>query len=173
MPIVHVVLKIHMPCKNFHVPCKNLYKPCKAYVYCWENKYMPWLKNHLSSRAHNHKSLCAVGQDLLAPSMRGRLNVEPCHTSLPSLCFHSYYKLCLLDTIYNNHQIINRYDLLWARNVLQLNQRNCSLFYLLIHVIQLRLPLPAEWQWSVKLSMPGARALAVMELASPTSNILT
>ena len=77
MPIGHVVLKIHMPCKNFHVPSQYLYKPCKAYVYCWENKYMPRLKNHLPSQAHNHKSFCALGQDLLAPGIRGRLNVEP------------------------------------------------------------------------------------------------
>ena len=78
MPVGHVVLKIYMPCKNFYVPSQYLYKPCKAYVYCWENKYMPRLKNHLPSWAHNHKSLGALGQDLCAPGMRARLNVEPC-----------------------------------------------------------------------------------------------
>ena len=77
MPIGHVVLKTNVPCKNFHVPGQYLYKPCKAYVYCWENKYKPWQKNHLPSRAHNHRFLCAVGQDLHAPGMWARLNVEP------------------------------------------------------------------------------------------------
>ena len=69
MPIGHVVLKADMPCKTFHVPSLYLYKTCKAYVYWWENKYMPWLKNHLPSQARNHKSLCALGQDLYAPGM--------------------------------------------------------------------------------------------------------
>ena len=69
MPIGHMVLKIYVPCKNFIVPSQYLYKPCKAYVYCWENKYMPWLKNHLPSQARNHKILCALGQDLHAPGM--------------------------------------------------------------------------------------------------------
>ena len=82
MPVGHVGLKIYMPCKNFYVPSQYLYKPCKAYVYCWENKYMPRLKNHLPSWAHNHKSLGALGQDLRAPGMRAYLNVEPC-----SLCY--------------------------------------------------------------------------------------
>ena len=45
----------------------NVYKPCKAYVYCWENNYLPRLKNYLPSRARNHKSLCALGQALDAP----------------------------------------------------------------------------------------------------------
>ena len=85
MPVGHMVLKIYVSCKNFHVPSQYLYKPCKAYVYCWENKYMPRLKNHLPSRACNHKILCALGQDLLAPGMRARLNVEPCHFVLPLL----------------------------------------------------------------------------------------
>ena len=78
VPIGHVVLKIYVPCKNFHLPSQYLYKPCKVYVHCWENKYMPRLKNHLPSRARNHKSLCALRQDLHAPGMRARLNVEPC-----------------------------------------------------------------------------------------------
>ena len=81
MPIGHVVLKIYVPWKGFHVPSQYLYKPCKAYVYCWKNKYMPTLKNHMPCRACNHKSLCALGQDLHAPGMRARLNdvnVEPC-----------------------------------------------------------------------------------------------
>ena len=39
---------------------------------------MPRLKNHLPCRACNHKSLCALRQDLHAPGMRARLNVEPC-----------------------------------------------------------------------------------------------
>ena len=46
MPIEHVVLKMYMPYRNFHVPLQYLYKPCKNYEYCWENKYMPRLKNH-------------------------------------------------------------------------------------------------------------------------------
>ena len=50
MPVGHMVLKIYVPNKNFHVPSQYLYKPCKAYVYCWENKYIPRLKNHLPSR---------------------------------------------------------------------------------------------------------------------------
>ena len=77
MPIGHVILKVFVPCKNFDVPSQYLYKPCKAYVYCWKNKYMPWLKNHLPSRARNHKCLCALGKDLHAPGTRARLNVEP------------------------------------------------------------------------------------------------
>ena len=80
MPIGHVVLKIYVPWKSFHVPSQYLYKPCKAYVYCWKNKYMPTLKNHMACRACNHKSLCALGQDLHAPGMRACLNVEPCHS---------------------------------------------------------------------------------------------
>ena len=36
------------------------------------------LKNHLPSRSRNHKSLCALGQDLHAPGMRAHLSVEPC-----------------------------------------------------------------------------------------------
>ena len=79
MPVGRVVLKIYVPCKIFQMPNRYLYKPCKAYVYCWENKYVPILKNHLPSRARNHKSLCALGQDLHAPGMRARLNVEPCN----------------------------------------------------------------------------------------------
>ena len=55
MPIGYVVLKIYMPCKNFDVPNQYLYKPCKYYVYCWKKKYMPWLKNHVPSRARHHK----------------------------------------------------------------------------------------------------------------------
>ena len=77
MPVWHVVLNIYLPCTNFHMPSQYLYKPCKAYVHCWKNKCMPILKNHLPSRACNHKSLCALGQDLHAPGMRARLNVEP------------------------------------------------------------------------------------------------
>ena len=66
-----------MPCKNFHVPGQYLYKPCKTFVYCWENKYISRLKNPLTSWARNHKSLCALGQDLHAPGMQASLNVEP------------------------------------------------------------------------------------------------
>ena len=77
MPVGHMVLKIYVPCKNVHVPSQYLYKPCKAYSYCWENKYMPRLKNHLPSRACNHKILCALGQDLHALGMRAPFNVEP------------------------------------------------------------------------------------------------
>ena len=50
--------KLMCPEKIFTCPSQYLYKPCKAYVYCWENKYMPWLKNHLPIWARNHKSLC-------------------------------------------------------------------------------------------------------------------
>ena len=78
MAIGHVVLKIDAPYKKFDVSSQYLHKPCKAYVYCWENKYMSWLKNHLPSRAHNHKILCALGQDLHASGMRALLNVKPC-----------------------------------------------------------------------------------------------
>ena len=66
IPVGHMVLKIYVPCKNFHEPSKYLYKPCKAYIYCWENNYMLRLKNHLPSRARNHKIFCALGQDLRA-----------------------------------------------------------------------------------------------------------
>ena len=45
--IGHVVLKVDVPCKTFHLPSQYLYKPCTAYVYCWENKYRPWLKKSL------------------------------------------------------------------------------------------------------------------------------
>ena len=74
MPIGHMVLKIYVPCKNFHVPSQYLYKPCKTYVYCWENKYMPRLKNHLPSQARNHKILCAWDKIYMP---RACLNVEP------------------------------------------------------------------------------------------------
>ena len=47
MPIGHVVLKIDVPCKIFHMPIQYLYKPCKAYIYCWENKYLPRQKKSL------------------------------------------------------------------------------------------------------------------------------
>ena len=72
MPIGHMVLKTDMPCKHFQLPSQYLYKPCKAYVYCWENEYMPWLKNHLPSWA----KVCALGQDWHALIMRACLNVE-------------------------------------------------------------------------------------------------
>ena len=78
MPNGHVVLKMYVPCKKFHVPSQYSYKSCKAYVYCWKNKYVPRLKNHLPCRARNHKSLCAPGQDLHALGTWARLNVEPC-----------------------------------------------------------------------------------------------
>ena len=39
---------------------------------------MPRLKNHLPYRARNHKSLCALRQDLHAPGMWARLNDKPC-----------------------------------------------------------------------------------------------
>ena len=77
MPIGHVVLKTDVPCKNFHVPSQYSYKPCKAYVYCWKNKYMPRLKNHLPSRASNHKSLSALGQNLHAPGPGHTLMSSP------------------------------------------------------------------------------------------------
>ena len=82
MPIGHVVLKIYVPWKSFHVPSQYLYKPCKAYVYCWKNKYMPTLKSHMPCRACNHKSLCALGQDLHAPGMWACLNVEPWNVTM-------------------------------------------------------------------------------------------
>ena len=78
IPIGHVDLKVYMPCKNMHVPSQYLYKLCKGYVHCWENKYMPRLKNHLPCGAHNHNSLCALRQDLHASGKRARLNVKPC-----------------------------------------------------------------------------------------------
>ena len=89
------VLKIDVPFKNFHMPSQYLYKPCKAYLYCWENNYMPWLKNHLPSGARNHKSLSALGHDLRllhAPGMRACLNVEPCRL----LSFDSVLSLLFL-----------------------------------------------------------------------------
>ena len=99
MPVGHMVLKIYMPCENFYVPSQYLYKPCKAYVYCWENKYMPRLKNHLPSWAHHHKSLGALGQDLRAQGMRARLNVEPCYTGkMTSLYWFSPLILCKYGT---------------------------------------------------------------------------
>ena len=51
MPIGHMVLKIHVPCKYFHVPSQYLYKPCKAYVYYRENKYVPRLK-HVTTKVY-------------------------------------------------------------------------------------------------------------------------
>ena len=75
MPVGHVILKIYVPCKNFHLSSQYLYKSCKVYVYSWENKYTPRLK-HLPSWAHNHKSFCALRQDLHPSGMRARLNVK-------------------------------------------------------------------------------------------------
>ena len=80
MPIGHVVLKIYVPCENFHVPSQYVYKPCKAYVYCWEIKFMPRLKNHLPrlpSQACDHKSLCALGQDYMPRACRHALMLSP------------------------------------------------------------------------------------------------
>ena len=79
MPVGHVVLKMYVPHKNFHRASQYmyLYKPCTVYVYCWKNKYKPELKIQLPSRACNHRSLCALGQDLHALGMRARLNVKP------------------------------------------------------------------------------------------------
>ena len=48
MPIGHVFLTIKVPYKNFQMPRQDSYKPCEADVYCWENKHVPGLKNHLS-----------------------------------------------------------------------------------------------------------------------------
>ena len=39
---------------------------------------MPGVENHLLHQARNHKSLFALVQDLHAPGMRARFNVEPC-----------------------------------------------------------------------------------------------
>ena len=79
MPIGHVVLKIYAPWKNFHMTSQYLCKPVKViYTAGKINKYMPRLENHLLSRARNHKSLCALGQDLHALDMQTCLNVEPC-----------------------------------------------------------------------------------------------
>ena len=66
------------PAKIFMCPANICTSPVKLmYAYCWENKYMRWLKNHLPSLAHNQKSLCALGQDLHVPGMRPHLNVKP------------------------------------------------------------------------------------------------
>ena len=42
-----------------------------------KNKYMPRMKSHVPCRASNHKSLCALGQNLHAQGTRARLYVEP------------------------------------------------------------------------------------------------
>ena len=55
MPAGHMVIKFKWPAEIFICPTSIFYKPCKAYVYCLENKYMPRLKNHLSSWALNQK----------------------------------------------------------------------------------------------------------------------
>ena len=75
MPVGHLVLKIYVPCKNFHMPCK-------ASVYCWKNKYMPILKNHLPSRActsnrKNYVPWDKIYKIYMARGMRARLNVKP------------------------------------------------------------------------------------------------
>ena len=125
MPIGHMVLKIYVPCKKFHVPSQYLYKPCKAYAYCWENKNMPRLKNYLPSRARNHKSSCAPGQDLHAPSMRARLNVKPCkillgaltcgppralrlYSGLPSVTEFHYFVTEITLSYWNCHEILTQ-----------------------------------------------------------------
>ena len=76
MPTRHVLAKIYVPYKNFHMSSQYLYKPCKADENSWENKNLPWLKNHMPSPARHHKSFCALGQDLHAVGMRARLNFE-------------------------------------------------------------------------------------------------
>ena len=93
MPVWHVVLNIYLPCTNFHMPSQYLYKPCKAYVHCWENKCMLILKNHLPSRARNHKSLCALGQDLqYMPRACGHaLMSSPGHASSRVSWSHAQY----------------------------------------------------------------------------------
>ena len=69
--------KFTCPAKIFMCPTNICTSPVKLYVHCWENKYMPRLKNHLPCRARNHKSLCALRQDLNALGMWACLNVEP------------------------------------------------------------------------------------------------
>ena len=82
--------KLTCPAKIFTCPAIICTKPCKIYEYCWENKYMPWLKNHLPSWARNPKNLCALGQDLHVPGIWACLNVEPwsvcsCYQSIQSI----------------------------------------------------------------------------------------
>ena len=94
MTVGHVDLKVCMPCKNFHVPSQYFKKLCKGYEHCWENKYMPRLKNHLPWQAHNHNSLCALRQDLHVPQACGHtlmsspaesLNLSRSHRALNKL----------------------------------------------------------------------------------------
>ena len=98
MPIGHMVLKISVSCNNSHMPGQYLYKPCKAYAHCWENKYMSRLKNHLPSWACNHKSLCALGQDLHALGIWAHLNVKPC-------CSYGYLSSMRLSDKYMHQKL--------------------------------------------------------------------
>ena len=65
--------KFMCPAKIFTCPTNICTSPVKL-GYCWKNKYMLRLKNHLASWAYNHKRLCALGQDLHALCMRECLN---------------------------------------------------------------------------------------------------
>ena len=71
MPIGHVVLKMYVPCKNFHAnictsPVKLMYTAGKISM-CPDWK--------MTSRARNHKSLCALEQDLHATGVS--INRQP------------------------------------------------------------------------------------------------
>ena len=90
--------KFTCPAKIFTYPANICTSPVKAYVHGWENKYMPRLKNHLPSRARNHKSLCALRKDLHAPGMQAHLNVEPCIHWLRLL-----YITCIHCIMYMHH----------------------------------------------------------------------
>ena len=89
LPVWHMYLKVYMPCKTFHVPSQYFNKPCKGYVHCWENKYMPRLKNHLPCRAHNHNGLCALRQDLHARACGHALMSSPAVFRLSQIVIHS------------------------------------------------------------------------------------
>ena len=63
------------PGKVFMCPANICTSPVKLMYTARKISTCP-LKNHMPCRACNHKSLCAMGQDIHAPGMRARLNVE-------------------------------------------------------------------------------------------------
>ena len=69
--------KFTCPAKVFTCPANICTTPVKLTYTAGKISTCPDWKNHLPNWARNHKSLCALRQDLYAPGIRARLNVEP------------------------------------------------------------------------------------------------
>ena len=92
---------------------KHKVTPC---IPGWLNEYMPRLKNHLPSRARNHKSLRALGQYLHAPGMPqcrapARSSTDTmlnfAEKTLPYVYFPYYLFLWTEECFHNDHSDFN------------------------------------------------------------------